>query len=146
MSSGERYDTTSRQPLPEPAAALDERNGVVQMLRAMKRNIVPAARTRVFLPENPGQDLFTPEQWLTLAENIPLTVREWEIAMRLCEGMSRKLIARTLRISPETVRTHIDAVYAKLQVENVVGCVLRLVRLNQEWSGKNSAGVTQKRE
>lgn len=58
----------------------------------------------------------------------PLTDREREVLMGLVRGGSYKIIAADLGIGVETVRTHIKALYRKLQVSNVAAAVSRAVR------------------
>ena len=48
--------------------------------------------------------------------SLGLTVRECEILALLASGQSNKEMARTLAISPNTVKTHIARVYEKLAV------------------------------
>ena len=45
-----------------------------------------------------------------------LSAREKEILLQLSRGMQYKMIAGTLSLSIETVRTHIRNIYEKLQV------------------------------
>ena len=52
-----------------------------------------------------------------------LTPREQEITKLLLKGFSAKSIARTLGISPGTVRNHMKQVYSKLEVNSQVGLV-----------------------
>lgn len=49
-----------------------------------------------------------------------LSLREYGVARLLSQGRSYKEIARTVGLSPITVRNHIQAVYAKLAVDNKV--------------------------
>ncbi|MHB8471832.1 MAG: helix-turn-helix transcriptional regulator [Gammaproteobacteria bacterium] len=49
-----------------------------------------------------------------------LSPREYGVARLLSQGRSYKEIARTVGLSPITVRNHIQAVYAKLAVDNKV--------------------------
>jgi DNA-binding NarL/FixJ family response regulator len=58
----------------------------------------------------------------------PLTDREREVLLGLCRGGSYKTIAGDLGIGVETVRTHIKALYRKLQVSNVAAAVSRALR------------------
>ncbi len=51
-------------------------------------------------------------------QNISLTQRESELLMQLKSGKSDKVIARTLRVSPNTVRYHLKNIYKKLGVVN----------------------------
>ena len=47
-----------------------------------------------------------------------LTKREKQALQFICEGMSDAKIAEGLRLSPNTVRNHIAALYRKLDVHN----------------------------
>lgn len=51
-----------------------------------------------------------------LVDKRNLTPRESEIALLVCEGLSDKAIARVLVISIKTLSTHLDHIYAKLQI------------------------------
>jgi DNA-binding CsgD family transcriptional regulator len=55
--------------------------------------------------------------------SLGLTPRECEILELLASGQSNKEMARTLAISPNTVKTHIANVYAKLEVERRVPAI-----------------------
>jgi adenylate cyclase len=55
-----------------------------------------------------------------------LTRRERQIALSYIEGEGCKTIARTLGISPATVRTHVNAIYRKLEVTNRIELLHRL--------------------
>jgi DNA-binding NarL/FixJ family response regulator len=59
---------------------------------------------------------------------LDLTDREREVLRCLVDGASYKQAAATLGISENTVRTHIKALYKKLQVQNVAEAVSRAVR------------------
>jgi DNA-binding CsgD family transcriptional regulator len=52
--------------------------------------------------------------------SLGLTPREYQILERLASGRSNKELARMLDISPNTVKTHIARLYAKLEVRNRV--------------------------
>ena len=57
-----------------------------------------------------------------------LTSRELQVLSLLVEGMSSKGIARTLSISTNTVRTHIENILTKLQVRSRLEAVAFAVR------------------
>ncbi len=59
---------------------------------------------------------------------VDLTPRERDVLSCLVQGMSYKAVARGLGISIDTVRSHIRAVYRKLQVNNVAEAVGRALR------------------
>ena len=56
-------------------------------------------------------------------ESLGISGRELEVLEALAAGQSNKQIARTLDISPNTVKTHIARLYAKLQVNGRVRAI-----------------------
>jgi LuxR family transcriptional regulator, maltose regulon positive regulatory protein len=58
---------------------------------------------------------------IAIAES--LTAREGEILKLIAQGLSNKEMARTLAVSPETVKSHVKRVFAKLGVERRVQAV-----------------------
>lgn len=59
---------------------------------------------------------------------LDLTEREHAVLQALVKGLSYKQVAANLNISIDTVRTHIRAVYRKLQVHSVAEAVARAIR------------------
>jgi two-component system, NarL family, nitrate/nitrite response regulator NarL len=59
---------------------------------------------------------------------VDLTPRERDVLHCLVQGMSYKAVAASLDVSIDTVRTHIRAVYRKLQVNSVAEAVGRALR------------------
>lgn len=59
-----------------------------------------------------------------------LTPREKEVMQCLVEGLSNKLIARKLEVSPRTVEIHRARVFQKMQVENAQQLVMRVVQVS----------------
>ena len=55
--------------------------------------------------------------------SLGLTPRECEILRQLASGKSNKELARSLDISPNTVKTHIARLYDKLEVRNRVEAI-----------------------
>jgi len=64
----------------------------------------------------------------TSPTKLDLTEREHAVLQRLVKGLSYKQVAADLNISIDTVRTHIRAVYRKLQVHSVAEAVARAIR------------------
>jgi DNA-binding CsgD family transcriptional regulator len=64
-----------------------------------------------------------------------LTTREWEIARRIAAGDRVSLLAEDLRISPNTVRNHLKAIFRKLGVNSQS----QLVRTVRSLSGARAA-------
>jgi NarL family two-component system response regulator YdfI len=59
----------------------------------------------------------------------PLTPREIEVLAALAEGYGNKQIAARLDISEHTVKTHLAAIFEKLEVSNRTEAVLEAARL-----------------
>ena len=55
--------------------------------------------------------------------SLGLTPREYDILERLASGQSNKELARALAISPNTVKTHVARLYAKLEVRNRIEAI-----------------------
>ena len=55
--------------------------------------------------------------------SLRISDRELEVLKALANGQSNKEIGRTLKISPNTVKTHIARLYAKLQVNGRVRAI-----------------------
>jgi DNA-binding CsgD family transcriptional regulator len=61
----------------------------------------------------------TPGGWSEmLAVHFQLTPKQTQVLMRMISGDSSENIAKAMRISVETVRTHVRDVYAKLRVSS----------------------------
>jgi two-component system, NarL family, nitrate/nitrite response regulator NarL len=59
----------------------------------------------------------------------PLTARETEVVELIATGLSNKLIAERLGISAHTVKFHVNAILAKLDVHSRTEAVVRAVQL-----------------
>lgn len=66
------------------------------------------------------------QQPLPNEKNYGLTPREKEILKALSQGNSYKMVAASLEISIDTVRTHIKRIYEKLQVHSQVEAIAKL--------------------
>jgi DNA-binding CsgD family transcriptional regulator len=58
--------------------------------------------------------------------DLPLTVRQRQVARLLVQGCTSDQIAQTLDISHETARNHVRSIYDRLSVQNRVGLTLAL--------------------
>ncbi|MEA1920815.1 MAG: response regulator transcription factor [Campylobacterota bacterium] len=55
-----------------------------------------------------------------------LTPREQEVAFNVAQGKTNKEIAKTLSLSPDTVKLHLNHIYRKLDIDNRVALALKL--------------------
>lgn len=63
------------------------------------------------------------------AEQTGLSARQLEVLVAMCEGHSNKLIAQQLQITEKTVKAHVSAIFAKLDVVNRTQAALAARRL-----------------
>jgi ATP/maltotriose-dependent transcriptional regulator MalT len=64
-----------------------------------------------------------------LSDQVRLTPRELEVLALAAYGLSGRELADELVVSPATIKTHLDNVYAKLGVRNRAGAVAKAMRL-----------------
>ncbi len=76
------------------------------------------------------------------AEPSDLTQREWEILALVANGCRNKEIASRLFISENTIKTHLYAIYKKLQVSNRLGAALYYFHQARQ-EGDRLSGVTR---
>jgi DNA-binding NarL/FixJ family response regulator len=91
------------------------------------------------LPEKPGIDFMSGEAWVQVGERANLTTRELTVAILIFEGETRSAIARRLGCAPGTVRVYIDRLFAKLNVQDRVDLVLRIVRIHRAIEAEQDA-------
>ncbi len=64
-----------------------------------------------------------------VVEGDAITARERDVLSMISQGHSNKHIARTLRISPETVKSHVKRIFSKLSVNTRTEAVSRAMSL-----------------
>jgi len=62
--------------------------------------------------------MFPMDNTVSLEGSAMLTRREQQVAALACEGLSNKLIARTLNVTEGTIKAHIHAIFGKLGVQS----------------------------
>lgn len=67
--------------------------------------------------------------WLPEVDMPELTPREGQVLDLLAQGLSNKAMARTLGLSPETVKDYLNGVYRKLEVRDRVAAITRAANL-----------------
>jgi len=93
-------------------------------------NALPGKHLIAFAPAGwPGGPMLGELERKGHEHGSPLTPREVEVLELAAEGNSRGVIARTLLVSPATVRTHFEHIYAKLGVHHRAAAVAQAMRL-----------------
>lgn len=91
-------------------------DGILQTLKggaALSPNIALKAMKMIQNPESISKE----------KTNFELSDRELQVLRQLTKGLNYKQIAANLIISPNTVRTHIEKIYRKMEVSNKVEAV-----------------------
>jgi DNA-binding NarL/FixJ family response regulator len=65
--------------------------------------------------------------WHRLADQLRFSTRELQIVRAIFADEKEAAIARSLQISPHTVHTHIERLYAKLQIASRVQLVVTVL-------------------
>ena len=71
--------------------------------------------------------LLNKNEWLYIKRRYSLTPRECQIAELICQGLHNGKIAKFLKISPGTVKTHTRNIYRKARVKSKIATLLRFV-------------------
>jgi DNA-binding CsgD family transcriptional regulator len=79
------------------------------------------------VPYNPGRSLLPSDAWNRLSEALRLSRREAQIVEGVFEDQKEEAIAYELGISPHTVNTYFQRLYAKLQVSSRPQLIVRIM-------------------
>jgi len=71
--------------------------------------------------------LLNNKEWSYVKKRYSLTPRECQIAELICQGLRNGNIAKFLRISPGTVKTHTRNIYRKARVKSKIAMLLKFV-------------------
>jgi two-component system nitrate/nitrite response regulator NarL len=61
-----------------------------------------------------------------------LTERQRQVAALVCDGLSNKLIARTLNVSEGTIKSHMHAIFGKLRLQSRLALIVALGRTGSD--------------
>jgi DNA-binding NarL/FixJ family response regulator len=78
--------------------------------------------------------LLNKKQWSYVQRRYSLTPRECQIAELICHGLQNGNIAKYLRITPGTVKTHTRNIYRKVRVKSKIAMLLKFVTDARELS------------
>ena len=81
----------------------------------------------VYIP--PATNQAAPTSRPPVAAKLGLTPRQLEVLRMLIDGRSNKSIARALDLTPSTVKTHLEAIFQRLQVSSRTQAVVAAARL-----------------
>jgi LuxR family transcriptional regulator, maltose regulon positive regulatory protein len=111
---------------------LDGGPQIGKLISAFQRDVQHTGKSREFLPYVDGliagwrgryEPKLTPDVKPSIAEL--LSARERSIIELIARGQSNKEVARDLGISPETVKSHVKHIFAKLDVDKRTRAVVR---------------------
>lgn len=77
--------------------------------------------------ERPLGILLDKKQWLYLKERYHMTPRELQVAILVCRGFNNNEIAKALKISYGTVKTHLRNLYRRVRVKSKILLLLKFV-------------------
>jgi DNA-binding NarL/FixJ family response regulator len=95
--------------------------------QVMRRAIATVLDGGVYVPPIP--DGVAHAQRPVDAEKLGLTPRQVDVLRMLVDGRSNKAIARALDLAPSTVKTHLEAIFLRLQVSSRTQAVVAAARL-----------------
>ncbi len=72
-------------------------------------------------------ELFSTARWQQLGKHLGLTPRQLAVSRLACKGLKTDTIAARLDLSPHTIRMHLRGLFERLDVQERVGMVVRLV-------------------
>lgn len=107
----------------EPGIVQSARQAGARMYLSKETNPAELARLLRALVDEPERG------WLPKVDLPDLTPRERDVLALLIEGLSNKEIARSLDLSPDTVKDYLNGVYRKLEVRDRLGAVRRAQEL-----------------
>ena len=86
-------------------------------------------------------DLFplTPEEWRRAVVTLRLTRQQAKIVEQILRGLKDKEVAKALGLSEPTVRTHLTRLFARLEVDDRVQLVLRVLACRQHPRGDHDS-------
>jgi len=80
-----------------------------------------------------GTCFFCEAAWAGLAEMLGLSKREVEVLQCLLLDDDEREVAVFLRMSPRTVRTHLERIHKKLAVHSRIALVVQLFDVHVDW-------------
>jgi DNA-binding NarL/FixJ family response regulator len=83
------------------------------------------------LPSNPGEKLFTEDEWRQIGHHLCFSERQLCIARMLAAGKTLNTISKELVTSPHTVRVHMKRIFKKAQVKTKLDLVVQFVLIHR---------------
>ena len=92
------------------------------------------------LYRRPDVTLLDERQWLYVQRRYRLSPRELQVARHVCRGFANEEVARRLRITCGTVKTHLRNIYRRIHVTSKMEMLLKFVEQVAIFYGKPRAG------
>jgi len=87
----------------------------------------------------PKVNLLSGRQWQYVQRSYRLSSREMEVAKLICCGLGNDEVAKHLKITGGTVKTHLRNIYRRVRVNNKIEMLLRFVEMTVSLYGKQLA-------
>ena len=85
-------------------------------------------------------EIFSEKEWSILVNELCLSPRQGKVVQLLFKGRSDKQIARELQIAVPTVRTHLNRLFSRFDLQNRNGLILHVVCYFRKWCRTNGNG------
>ena len=85
-----------------------------------------------------GSCFFCAAAWKGISETLRLSKREIEISQCVMLGDTERQAAAFLKVSPRTVRTHLERIRAKLGVDTRTELIVWLCEAHLDWLSRSS--------
>ncbi len=90
------------------------------------------------MQDDSNASIFSQREWQELKTRLELSQRQFQIVKLLCDGHKNYSAANELKISVNTVRTHLRQLYNKLGVNDRFELLCLLVKTNKTHSSQKT--------
>jgi len=85
-------------------------------------------------------EIFSEKEWRILVNELSLSPRQGEVVQLLFKGHSDKQVAQELQIAVPTVRTHLNRLFSRFDLQDRNELILHVVCYFRKWCRTNGNG------